>query len=134
MKDVKRCVTGLAIAAVLFLAARAGHAQTGYWPNSQPYACTYVLNGTTGVSLVTINLGSGGYARSGTVTNLYPNGSTLVKPVIIAADIQTGSPEFGWRAGEGSSLVTCLLNTYEYGRHLVFSQCSNGARQDCRQW
>jgi hypothetical protein len=91
-------------------------------------------NGSTGVALVTISLGSGGYARSGTVTNFYPNGSTLVKPVIIAADIQVSGGDYGYRAGEGSSLVTCLLTTSESGRHLVFSQCSNGTRQDCRQW
>ncbi len=59
------------IAAALFLSTGTGHAQTGYWPNGQPYACTYVLaNGTTGVALVTISLGSGGYARTGTITNL----------------------------------------------------------------
>jgi len=137
MKNTKRCITGLAIAAALFLAAQAGHAQTGYWPNSQPYACTYALsNGSTGVALVTITLGPIKYARSGTVTNLYPNGSTLVKQVTIATDLNGGT-EFGYRAEDPNSTnppVTCLLNTYEYGRHLVFSDCNNGTRQDCRQW
>lgn len=132
MMNIKRCVMGLAIAAVLSLGARASHAQTNYWPNGQPYACTYLLqNGSTGVALVTISLGSGSYSRSGTVTNLYPNGSATVKPIIITFDLTTGDG-FGYKQTQDN--ITCELDTFEYGRHLVFSMCSNGNRQDCRQW
>jgi hypothetical protein len=135
MRNITRCATGLAMAAVLFLSANTAHALNEYWPNGQPYACTYQLqNGSKGVALVTISLGAGSYARSGSVTNLYPNASTLMKPLTVAADIQVYGGDFGWRAGEGASLVTCLLTTDDDGRHLTFHQCSNGTLQDCRQW
>lgn len=139
MKNTQRCILGLAVAAALFLIPSASHAQTGYWPNGQAYACTYLLaNGNTGVALVTISLGAGGYARTGTITNLYPGGSTLVRKVTIAADLN-GTGEFGFRSESlpsdpPTTPITCLLNTSDYGKHLVFSGCSNGNQQDCRQW
>lgn len=134
MKDFKLCAVGLAIAAVVFLGARPSHAQNNYWPNSQPYACTYLLsNGTTGVSLVTLNLGPENPTtgqRSGTVMNLYPNGSSTTKQIVMGYDITVGGLYF-YQPAEN---IYCRVDTYQYSRHLVFSSCSNGNRQDCRQW
>jgi hypothetical protein len=137
MENLKRCAMGLAVAAVLFLGARPSRAQTGYWPNNLPYACTWVLsNGSTGVSLVTISLAGSPTTtpRTGTITNVYATGSPTTKPVTMGYDILVGG--FYFRSGDSSNppIIDCHVETYSYGKHLVFSQCSNLVQQDCRQW
>jgi hypothetical protein len=141
MHGIKRSlVLVLALAALLCVGAEAAQAQTGLWPNGN-YACTWRLaNGVTGVSLVTITLGADTpQGRFGTARNLYVS-SENTKAIRVVPDILLGG--FFYEIQDGvQPYAYCHLETYNYARRLVFTNCvgstSNpisGNLQDCRQW
>ncbi len=131
-------VLGFTIAALLLVGAGAAQAQTGLWPNGN-YACTWRLaNGVTGVSLLTITLGPDTpNGRYGTARNLYVNTSETTKSIRVVPDIIVGGFYFEQIEGQ-QPYPSCHLETYNYARRLVFTNCSGGNitgnLQDCRQW
>jgi hypothetical protein len=128
----------LALAALLCISAEAAQAQTGLWPNGN-YACTWRLaNGVTGVSLVTITLGADTpNGRFGTARNLYVNASESVNSIRVVPDILIGGFFYEIQVGQ-QPYPYCHLETYDYARRLVFTNCYGGGitgnLQDCRQW
>ena len=122
-------IRGFAVAALLVVGASTVHAQV-YEPNGAPYACTWRLsNGATGVSLVTFTLGPGpGGTRQGTLRNLYADGSQIVKGITFNPDIYQG----GYILVQDN--LSCHVELYSSAREVVFTSCTNGVLQDCRQW
>lgn len=123
-------IKGFAIAALLLVGAKAVHAQS-FEPNGAPYACTWRLStGGTGVSLVTFTFTSTvNGIRKGTVRNLYADGSQIVRGIDFFPDIHTGNYVF--RQDNG---VTCQVQLFSSNREVVFTDCTNGVLQNCRQW
>jgi len=128
----------LLLALLLASAATAAHAMDPVYPKANVvYTCTWTKpGGASGKSFLTyFNLSGDMYSETGTVRNVFPDGTFNDKPVSMTWDWtvdEPGSSAFTYVTTQDSThTITCRLKTFNSGNSLQFDLCSNLVHQTC---
>ena len=135
MRDTRSLAGPLALAAAM-AALSSVQAAAGVLPNESPYACTWLLNGTSaGVSHVSHDLDPQPFPDGihATLRTVYHNGAVVTQPAVFVVHVATGE------AFIRVSNISCRVTASQQQKKLVFDQCltngvPSGTIQKCVQY